>query len=282
MAAVGFELAPLVLVEQLVLIRVARLAGLADASTLGLQQLLQGRRLGLAALRQLLGDTLDLSSGALLQLRAQVGDILLGEQGDACGYRLGDGAGVPDRLFQLIERGVLAAIAEGLERLPGAVGLGPDGRDRNDLLVQARGAGAVERETAEEDHARLGALAADRHGAIQVGLKAVRLEAREQAPYQPVLQVDLHHVAGIGAVGKHRGLEGDGAHGIVAAPLGEALASGAAARAQIVEGIGPGRIVGEGGVIGVEAEGVDLPEAGGLGLVEVDADAGERRGIPPA
>ena len=209
MAPVGLALPAFLLVEQLELVGIVVAVRPADPVPLRLQEPLQGRRLGLAALGQVLRNPLNLRGRAPLQLRAKVGDILLGEQGDACRNGRGNGARIANGILKLLQRGVLAAFAERLERFFGAVGLGPNCRDRHDLLVKPRCAGSVQGEAAEEDDARLRTLAADDAGPMQVGLEAVGLEAREQPPHQPMLKVDLHHIAGVGAVRQDRRLERD-------------------------------------------------------------------------
>ncbi len=108
---------------------------------------------------------------------------------------------IAQRLLETREGGLLAALGQGPQRRGRAApGLGPERRDGDDLLVQARGAWAVEGEAAEQHDAGLGAAASDDAGALQAGLEALAEEARQQAAHQPVLQVELHDVVRVGAV----------------------------------------------------------------------------------
>jgi hypothetical protein len=116
----------------------------------------------------------------------------------------------------------LVAVGAGraLSFLRRAVGLDPLGGDGEDLVVEAGGAGAVEREAAEDEELGLGVVGAADAGAAELVVhEALGEEAAEQALDDAVLEVEVHdlavEVAGVA--------EDDGADGGVAAPLAEGL-----------------------------------------------------------
>jgi len=82
--------------------------------------------------------------------------------------------------------------AEG--RVADVGGPGPAGGDVDDLVVEARGPGAVEREAPGEDHPlhRVVAREDTRAGEV-VEDEALREEAPEQPPRHRVLQVEVDH-----------------------------------------------------------------------------------------
>ena len=136
-----------------------------------------------------------------------------------------------------------------------ALGLGPDRRDRNDLLVQPRRAGTVDRKPSHQHDTRLRARPLDHGDARQPGLEALRQEARQQPSHQTVLEMDLHHLRRVAAVRQTRRLERDGADRHALAPFADPLAALARTLAQIVERILPAGFLGEGRVVGIEPEG---------------------------
>ena len=82
----------------------------------------------------------------------------------------------------------------GAQRFSFALRLGPDRGDRDDLLVQACGAGAIDGEAPHQHEAGLRARPFDDRDARQARLEALRYEARQQAAHQAVLEMDLDHV----------------------------------------------------------------------------------------
>jgi hypothetical protein len=183
--------------------------------------------------------------------------------------------GVPQRFLELIERALLADLAERLERLAVALGLAPDGGDQDDLLVQPGRSGAVHGEAPHQYDARLRARAFDHRNPRQPGLEALREEAREQPADQPVLEMDLHDLRRIAAIGESRRLEGDGADRCLAPPFVDPLAALARADAQVVERILPAGLLGESWVIGIELEGCRAADGLALGGGERQAGACE-------
>ena len=165
----------------------------------------------------------------------------------------GDDPRVPQRRVELRHGGVLAAGAEGAERLLAVRGFGPEGGDRDDLLVQAGRAGAVERQPPEQENARLGAGASDDAAAGQAVLESLAGEPGEQTADQPVFEMQLHDVGRVGAVRQDGRAEGDGPQRGGGTIVLQPLAPFPAADAQIVERLRPGA-AGEGGIGGVELE----------------------------
>ena len=82
-------------------------------------------------------------------------------------------------VLKLIERALLTAFAQRPQRFGFAVGLGPDRRDWNDLLVQPRGAGPIDGKPPHQHHARLRTKPFNGRKARQSGLKALGEEARQ-------------------------------------------------------------------------------------------------------
>ena len=82
--------------------------------------------------------------------------------------------------------------AVGLEATGAVAGVGPAGRDREDLLMKPDGARAGEREAAELDDAGygVGGLGEACTGEI-VMHKALGEEPAEQSLHEPVLEVEL-------------------------------------------------------------------------------------------
>ena len=149
-------------------------------------------------------------------------------------------ARVAQRLLELVERPLLAALAERPQRLAVALGLGPDRGDRDDLLVQPRGAGAVDGEAPHQHDARLRAGPIDHGDAREPRLEALRQEARQQPADQPVLEMDLDHVGCVAAIRQDAAARRRSRGSARAcAPLADALAALARAGAQIVERILP-------------------------------------------
>ena len=130
--------------------------GLGDPRALVFEKALERFGLGLADCGQILDRLGLLGLGAALQLRFQIGSVLRSPLADPIddveGWRA-----VRERLVELIEGGLFPDRAERPQRLGAAPRLGPGRGDQDDLLMQARRAGAVERETAEQDDARLSA-----------------------------------------------------------------------------------------------------------------------------
>ena len=139
------------------------------------------------------------------------------------------------------------------KRLAFALGLGPDRRDRDDLLVQPRRASPIDRKPPHQHHARLRAGPLDHGDARQAGLEALRQEARQQPTHQTVLEVDLHNFRRVAAVRQARRLERDGADRHALAPFADTLAALARTLAQIVERVLPAGFLGEGRIVGIEA-----------------------------
>ena len=73
-------------------------------------------------------------------------------------------------------------------------------------------------------------------------------EARQQPAHQPMLEMDLHDVRRVAAVRQHAAARRRWRGPARRAPLVEPLAALARARAQIVEGVLPAGILGEGGM----------------------------------
>ncbi len=157
--------------EQLVGIELG--GGLGDALALLLEQLRQRSRLGLAALGELHLDLREALVGKALQRRQEIGDVALDERLHARRRHVGRRPGIAQRLLELVQGALLAAFAERAQRFAVALGLGPDRGDRDDLLVQPRGAGAVDRKPPHQHHARLRAGAFNHGNARQAGLEAL-------------------------------------------------------------------------------------------------------------
>ena len=108
-------------------------------------------------------------------------------------------------------------------------------------------------------------------------MEALRQEAREEAADQAVLEVDLHDLGRVAAVGQARRLEGDGADGYPLAPLVDPLAASARAGAQIVEGVLPAGLFCESWIGGIEGKDRDVADGPGAGALERGAGAHQRR-----
>ncbi len=93
--------------------------------------------------------------GDLLKRRNEIGDVALDQCLDAREGHCRRAASLAQGFFELVERPLLAAFAERLERLQVALGFGPDRRYRDDLFVQARGACAINGQASHEHQARL-------------------------------------------------------------------------------------------------------------------------------
>ena len=118
------------------------------------------------------------------------------------------------------------------------LGIDPAGGDRDQLLVQPGGAGAVEAEPAEQDDAGDGVRRLGQAGPGEIVVdEALGGEAAEQPLDDAVLQVQVDDVV----VQRAGVLEDDGADRRVAAPFPELLVA-LAGRAERVHRVGPGRI----------------------------------------
>ena len=139
------------------LVRIELGVGLGDALALLFQQFGQRFRFGLAAFGKI---DLRLSRGARWRCVSSVGTRSAMSRSTSAWMRATAIAGAArasrKRLFELIERSLFAAFAERRQRLAVALGLGPDRRHRDDLFVQARGAGAIHGE-APHEHERAAA-----------------------------------------------------------------------------------------------------------------------------
>ncbi len=78
-------------------------------------------------------------------------------------------------------------------------------------------------------------------------------EAREQTADQTVLEVELHHALGVGALGRDRRGEREGAQRSGGPPVAQLLAAAPPAHPQRVQRLGPSRRA-EGGQVGIEPE----------------------------
>jgi hypothetical protein len=132
---------------------------LLDAPALPLQQLLKRAGLLMAAFGKLALGFLDGLAGALLKCRQKIDHVLLGKREGTRDDGIGGAATCGERVLELVESGLLAALSKRAQRLGAAPGLGPDGGDLDDLFVQARSGGTVEDDAAEQHHARLCAWA---------------------------------------------------------------------------------------------------------------------------
>jgi hypothetical protein len=141
-------------------------------------------------------------------------------------------------------------------------GFEPEGCDRDDLLMQARRAGAIERKPPEQQDARLGAGPSDNAAARQAVLEPLAGEPGKQAADQPVFEMKLHDVGGIGTIRQYCWTEGDSTQGGRSTIVLQPLAPLAAAKAQIVEGFSPGT-AGECRIVGIEPEQGDTLDISG-------------------
>src|SRR3990172_10460532 len=242
-AHVGFELAPLVVVEaerELLELRLGPRELLAHALALPLEGLAQVLLLALAALLELVDRDLRQRRGARLELGQELGDVT-GCRGEKLLLdRLAGQAPVrfAERSVEKVERFRLGLARVGRERSLPLRRFDPARRERHQLLVEPLRAPAVERETAEQDHARdrVRGLREARAREVVVN-EALRAEAGEQTLRHPLLEVQVDGVLGEDT----RVLEDDRPDLRLAAPIGELLVL-LAGRAERVDGGGPARV----------------------------------------
>src|SRR5262249_54089108 len=125
--------------------RIKALFSLCDAVALRFEQPGKVARLAIAASHQVTGDFCTPLLGSPPQVGFEILRVPSGQEpnpGDGCPRRP---ARIPQRLLQLLDRRLFAANAERRQAPSVPIGLAPDRRRRNDLLMQPRGAGAVKR-----------------------------------------------------------------------------------------------------------------------------------------
>ena len=143
-----------------------------------------------------------------------------------------------ERAVEEVERLRLCLARVGRKRSLTPRRLDPARGDRHQFLVQPLRALPVEREAAEQDHARNRVGGLREAGAREVVVdEALRAEARKQALGDPLLEMQMDGVLGEYA----RVLENDRPDRRLAAPVGELLVL-LPGRAESVEGRGPARI----------------------------------------
>ena len=122
--------------------------------------------------------------------------------------------------------------------------------------MQARRAGAIEGKPAHQHDARLRARPLDHGDARQARLEALAEgTATEGGAPADARDAPGPHPSRRGRRGRIGGSNAIDAYRRIAAPLAQALAALARADAKIVERIVPAGIFGEGGIVGIEAEG---------------------------
>ena len=183
---------------------------------------------------------------------------------------------MPQRVLELIERAFLATFAERPKRLEFALGLGPDRRDRDDLLVQPCRAGSIDRKPSHQHQPRLRTRPFDYRDARQPCLEALRQEAREQPTHQTVLEVDLHNFRRVAAVRQAWGFKRNGSDRHALTPFADPLAALARTLPQIVECVLPAGFLGKCWVVGIKPEGSGIADSFRSFAIEIDT--GSRQG----